>query len=127
MKPTQPQSITDWLNSEDDSWRPMLSYFQAPISNVLPSEEISLLEVHRRITGERYAGITQKLRDLKHPRVALVAADMNLVNAAIVHRSKLNTGKLLNILKGRQGVTGLYTPMGAPGATDDDSRTLGNA
>ena len=68
MKPTQPQSITDWLNSEDDSWRPMLSYFQAPISNVLPSEEISLLEVHRRITGERYAGITQKLRDLKDPK-----------------------------------------------------------
>lgn len=68
MKPTQPQSITDWLNSPDDSWRPHVSYFEAPITNTLPSEEISLLEVHRRITGDRYAGITQKLRDLKDPK-----------------------------------------------------------
>lgn len=57
----QPQ----WLQAPDDSWRPRVSYFQPPITNVLPSEELSLQEVHRRITGDSYAEITANLRQLK--------------------------------------------------------------
>src|SRR5690606_14769243 len=57
-----------WLNAPDDSWRPRVSYFQPPISNVLPSEEISLQEVHRRITGDLFADITAELRRITDPK-----------------------------------------------------------
>src|SRR5690606_3818154 len=57
-----------WLHSPDDSWRPCVSYFQPPISNVLPSEELSLQEVHRRITGDDFAGITANLRSITDPK-----------------------------------------------------------
>ena len=52
--------------------------------------------------------------------------EMNLVNAAIVHRSKLNTGKLLDILKGKTTGSGLYNPIGST-RMSSESRTLGNA
>ena len=68
MTPEETQKLQAWLDSPDDSWRPQVSYFKPPISNVLPSEEISLQEVHRRITGGDLAGITAKLRSLEDPK-----------------------------------------------------------
>ena len=68
MTPEETQKLQAWLDSPDDSWRPQVSYFKPPISNVLPSEDISLQEVHRRITGEDFAGITAKLRSLEDPK-----------------------------------------------------------
>lgn len=58
-----------WLNSPDDTWRPRVSYFKPPISNVLPSEEISLQEVHRRIIGDDFAKITRELRAITDPKL----------------------------------------------------------
>ena len=53
-----------WLDLQDDSWRPLVSYFAPPIRNTDPSECLSLREVHDRIRGDSYKKITASLRAL---------------------------------------------------------------
>ncbi len=62
----------------------------------------------------------QLQQNLQHCR------DLNLVNAAIVHRSKLNTGKLLDILRGKTDSNTLYNPVGDT-SNHGESRPLGSA
>lgn len=44
-----------------------ISYFLPPIKNVFPSEKLTLPEIHARITGNAYAGITKQLRAITDP------------------------------------------------------------
>lgn len=66
MRATSP--IQNWLDREDDSWRPLVSFFRPPVRNTRPSESLSLWEVHNRITGDAYKDITQQLRSLSDPK-----------------------------------------------------------
>ena len=66
LKPGEERPV--WLEVPDDSWLPRVSYFLPPISNVLPSEELLLQEVHQRITGDNFAEVTRTLRTLKDPK-----------------------------------------------------------
>ncbi|HXL01381.1 MAG TPA: BT4734/BF3469 family protein, partial [Dysgonamonadaceae bacterium] len=47
-----------------------VSFFEAPISNTKPSGELSLGDVHRLITGEKYKARTEQLRALADKREA---------------------------------------------------------
>ena len=62
------EDALSWLDEEDDSWVPEVSYFEAPISNVNPSKTLSLAEVHSRITGNDYKAITERLRAVTDPK-----------------------------------------------------------
>ena len=59
-----PPSKQLWL---EDQWQPQFSFFRAPISNTLPSEVLDLPQLHARITGDDYATVTRKLRELQDP------------------------------------------------------------
>lgn len=62
-----PQSDLDWLQQEDDSWRPLVSYFEPPISNILPAKELSLAEVGALIGGPALQPAITQLRRLQDP------------------------------------------------------------
>jgi flagellar biosynthesis/type III secretory pathway chaperone len=53
--------------------------------------------------------------------------EMNLINASIVHRTKLHTGTLLDILRGKKAGQSLYTAEGSSSANPAIPRTLGSA
>ena len=59
------EEALSWLDNPDDSWRPRISFYKPPIRNIFPSEELSLGQLHLRITERRYAGITSMLREMK--------------------------------------------------------------
>ena len=52
------------LEGLDRTWIPRVSFFKPPISNTLPSAQLSLREVHELITGDTYKLATEKLRQL---------------------------------------------------------------
>lgn len=63
------QGISEWLNGEDDTWKPLVSFFRPPVRNTRPSEQLSLLEVCNRIRSNAYKGITEQLRQLRDPKL----------------------------------------------------------
>ena len=65
---TASSPVQAWLDQEDDSWRPLVSFFRPPVRNTLPSESLSLWEVHNRITCEAYRDFTHQLRSLSDPK-----------------------------------------------------------
>lgn len=62
-----PEDAPNWLDTEDDSWRPEFSFYKPPISNTLPNTNMNLAQVHELITGSAFEGITNKLRSLETP------------------------------------------------------------
>lgn len=55
----------DWLESPDDSWKPVCSFFKAPVRNVFPSQNLSLFDIYNLIKGDAYKSLTKKLRDIQ--------------------------------------------------------------
>lgn len=51
-----------------EAWRPQVSFFRKPISNILPSATVSLFKVHQLLTGGYLAKITQQLRAISDPK-----------------------------------------------------------
>src|SRR5690606_26580544 len=60
--------LKEWLDREEDSWMPLVSFFLPPVRNTIPRENISLWEVYERIRGNAYKAITEQLRSLTDPR-----------------------------------------------------------
>lgn len=67
LRPSAKNAL-EWLEGDNDEWRPLVSFFKPPIRNILPSEQLSLSQVHTRIAGRRYANITQQLRSISDPK-----------------------------------------------------------
>lgn len=57
----------EWLEGEDDSWIPRVSYFKPPVKNILPNAHLSLREIHEIITGNSLRMVTEELRAIKEP------------------------------------------------------------
>ena len=49
---------------------PIFSYFTKPVSNVLPSKEVTLLEVYKLIKGDAFASCTSTLRNIQDSKEA---------------------------------------------------------
>lgn len=49
---------------------PTFSYFTKPVSNVLPSKEVTLLEVYKLIKGDAFASCTSTLRNIQDSKEA---------------------------------------------------------
>jgi hypothetical protein len=54
-----------WLDDPDDSWKPVCSFFKAPVRNVFPTESLKLFEIYNLIKGETYKSLTSELRAIK--------------------------------------------------------------
>jgi len=55
----------DWLDGPDDSWKPLCSFFKAPVRNVFPSQNLSLFETYQLIKGNTYKTATEELREIQ--------------------------------------------------------------
>lgn len=55
----------EWLEGKDDTWVPRVSFFPAPISNIHPTRQLSMLDLFELITGPEYQELTAELRSLK--------------------------------------------------------------
>lgn len=53
---------------KDEAWRPQVSYFKNPISNIKPMITLDLAQIHKFITGPHLVDITRKLRSLPTPK-----------------------------------------------------------
>lgn len=45
---------------------PVYSFFRAPISNILPTQEVSVVETFKMLTSKKYQPITTRLRELEN-------------------------------------------------------------
>ena len=63
------EELLEQLGSTEAGDRlPKLSFFKPPISNIFPSEALSLPQVFHRITGPDYLKATEHLRQLQDPK-----------------------------------------------------------
>lgn len=90
------EELLEKINSEIIS-RPTFSYFQAPITNINPFCELSLIDVYSRIKGDRYAQVTASLRGLRDKNQASLYKRRNF--DFVTFSGSFSTRKESNLIK----------------------------